>query len=107
MGCRLADVETQRPLELCSQIVFASRDLDLGRHAAGLGTGGVEVWRCAAGVQTRSYLPQEIWSSGGMLWAWGRGGVCLKSSGALKVRCRRVDVTMQRGMELWRCVAGV
>ena len=50
-----------------------------------------------------------------------RGGVCLKSSGALEVRCRRVDVEVfaSRGLEvrcrrvaslpqeLWRCAAGV
>jgi len=52
-GCRCVDVE-----------VFVSRDLELGRHAAGLGRGGLEVrcrrclfasralevWRCDAGV---------------------------------------------------------
>jgi len=31
-----------------------------------------------------------------MLRARGRGGVCLKSSGALEVYCRRVDVEMLR-----------
>ncbi len=37
----------------------------------------------------------EIWSSGGMLWAWDaetHGGVEVLSFGALEVRCRRVDV---------------
>ena len=58
--CRRRDVE-----------VFASRDRELGR--------------CAAGVQTWRYLPQEPWRS--------RGGVGT---------CRR-----HRGMELWRCAAGV
>ena len=67
-----------------------------------------------------------------MLRAWGRGHVCLKrsgageaccgpgdmearggvevwSSGALKVRCRHVDVEVQRhgALELWRRAAGV
>jgi len=34
----------------------------------------------------------ELGSSGGALRARGRGGVCLKNSGALEVCCRRVDV---------------
>ena len=47
--------------------VFASRDLELGRHAAGLGTSrnvevfvsrAPELWRCDAGVAS---LCQEIW----------------------------------------------
>ncbi len=78
---------------------------------------GLELWRCAAGVRTCRYLSQEIWSSGGLARAWGRGGVCfkssgdvlqacrcrgicLKSSGALEARCRRRDV------EVWRYGAG-
>ena len=63
----------------------------------------MELWRCAAAV-----LPlrgMEIWSSGGMLRAWRRGGAlqacCLKSPGALAARCRRRDV------EVWKCAAGV
>ena len=46
------------------------RDLELGRHAAGLGT----------------------WRSGGALQAYTCGGICLKSPGALEARCRRRDV---------------
>ena len=47
--------------------MFASRDLELGRHAAGLGTWrdvevfvsrAPELWRCDAGVAS---LCQEIW----------------------------------------------
>ena len=79
MGCRLADVETQKPLELCSQIVLPLRGM-------------------------------EIWSSGGMLRAWGRclkrglevrcrradsGGICLKSPGGLEMRRK------PRDMEVW------
>jgi len=46
-------------------------DLELGRHAVRL-----ETWRCRG---------MEIWSAGGMLCAWRRGGVCLKRSGAREV----------------------
>ena len=74
-GCRRADVE-----------VFASRDLEFGRHAAGLGT-----WRCRG---------METWSLGGMRCASGRGGTwrCLpqelRSSGCALQLCRRggIDV---------------
>ena len=45
-----------------------------------------EVWRCAADVQTRRCLPQEIWSSG--------------------VRRRRC-LFVSRAPELWRCAARV
>ena len=38
-------------------------------------------------------LPQEIWSSGGVLRVYERvGGIEVWSSGALEVRCWRVDV---------------
>jgi len=46
-----------------------------------------EVWRRAAGVQTRSQRRMEIWSPGGMLRAWGR---CLKRG--LEVCCGPGDV---------------
>jgi len=42
--------------------VFASRDLELGRHAVDLGTWrcrGMELWRCAASVASK-----EVWRSG-------------------------------------------
>jgi len=45
----------------------------------------MELWRHAAGLG--ACLPQEIWSSGGMLWRCGRGGAW---------RCR--------GMKLWSSV---
>ncbi len=49
------------------------------------------------------YLPQEILSSGGMLWASRRGGTwrCRGMElGALGVRCRRVDVEVERNVAL-------
>ncbi len=61
----------------------------------------------------------KIWSSGGMLRAWGRGGlevrcrlvasICLKSPGTLEAHCRRRDVEVfpARDRELGRCVVGV
>src|SRR5436190_17420282 len=63
-----------------------------------------EVWRCAAGLGTWRYLPQEIWSSGGMLGAWGRGG-CR----GLEVRCRCADaeVFASRDLELGSHAAGL
>jgi len=37
----------------------------------------------------------ELWSSGGVPCVYGRvGGIEVWSSGALEVRCRRVDVEM-------------
>ena len=53
--------------------VFASRDQELGRHAAGLRT-----------------LPQK--RSGGALQACRCGGICLKRSGAREAVYRCVDV---------------
>jgi len=52
----------------------------------------VPTWRC---------LPQEIWSSGGMLRAWRRGGDCLKRSGAREACCGPGDVEARRGVEVW------
>ena len=53
-------------------------------------------------------LPQEIWSSGGVLRAWGRGGICLKRSGALWRRAAGVGTCRRHGgMEVWKCAAGV
>ena len=52
----------------------------------------------------------EIWSSGGMLRARGRGGGTeVWSSGALEVCCRRVDVAVLRyeDLELRRHAAGL
>src|SRR5215470_7917617 len=76
--CRRRDVEVfaSRGLEVCcgpgDVEVFASRDLELRRHAAA----GLETWRsgCAARMQMWKQRDLEIWSSGGILWAWGRGG---------------------------------
>src|SRR6266513_2689428 len=56
-----------------------------------------EVWRCAAGV-----LPLCLKSSGDALQACICGGTELWSSGGGVETCRRY-----RGMELWRCTAGV
>ncbi len=55
----------------------------------------MQTWRC---------LPQEIWSSGGMLRVRGRGGVRLKRSGAREACCGPGDVASK---EVWRCAAGV
>ncbi len=52
-GCRRADVE-----------VFASRDSELGRHAARLGMwsdGGVEVYCRRADVEAQRYEALELW----------------------------------------------
>ena len=70
--CGRADVEVWRP-----------GDLQLGRHAAGLGTRrcrDVEVWRRAPRVWRRAGV--EEWRTGGV-----RCG-----PGDVEVRCRRVDV---------------
>jgi len=100
--------------------VFASRDRELGRHAAGLRTWtcrGMEVWRCVAGVGTcRRYRGLELWScaggvytwrcrgmeiwgSGGLLWAWGRRGMEICSSGGM---LRVWGRFLKRGLEV-RC----
>jgi len=91
---------------------FASRDLELGRHAAGVETwryGGLEacsgpgdveefasrdleLGRLAAGVGTCRSLSQELWGSGGAQQACRRGGVCLFASRALEACCRCRDV---------------
>ena len=42
----------------------------------------------------------ELRSSGGSLQACRRGGVCLKGTGALEVRCRRVDVEVFASRDL-------
>ena len=39
--------------------------------------------------------------------AYRHGGVCLKSSGALEVRCRSVEMRRYGGMEDWRLATGV
>src|SRR5947208_3307844 len=53
----------------------------------------MKLGRPAASVAS---LSQEIWNSGDMLRAWGRGRgrgrVCLFASRGLDVRCRRRDV---------------
>ena len=93
----------------------------------------MEIWSRAAGIVTCRSLPQELWSSRGMLRARGRRGVevrrcavgvqtwrrrgvepwwsgdalqafCLFASRALEMRCRRC---LKRGMELWRMVVVV
>ena len=74
-----------------------------------------ELWRQAVGVVTRRY--------GGGLQACRRGGICLKSSGALEAGCMCVDVECRGielwssggslqvcrrgGVDVWRCAAGV
>jgi len=76
--------------------VFASRDLELMRHAA-----GPEMWRRHRGM--------ELGSSGGMLRAWRR---CLKrgleevwNSGDALQTCRRGDVEAWRSGALGACCA--
>jgi len=66
---------------------FASRDLEFGRHAAGLGR----------------------WRYGDTLPWCGCGGICLKSPGTLEAYCRRRDVEVfaSRDRELGRCAVGV
>jgi len=66
----------------------------------------------------------ELGSSGGMLRAWGRGGVEVCRYGGVEMRCRRVaskrygDLGLGRHaaglgtwrclpQEVWRCAAGV
>ena len=59
----------------------ASRDRELGRHAAGLDI--PEVWTCAAGVQTWRHRGVEVWNSGGALRACRREGVQVWSPGGV------------------------
>ncbi len=51
--------------------VFASRDLELGRHAAGLET--LPQKRSRGMLRAWERGGMEIWSSGGVPQAWGRG----------------------------------
>jgi len=71
------EVWSSRALEVCCRrvdvAVLRYEDLKLRRHATGLETGGM-----------------EIWSSGGVLRARGRGGTW--RYGGMEMRCRRVDV---------------
>jgi len=52
----------------------------------------MEVWRHAVGLGTWRCLLQEIWSWGGVLWAWGRGGVDAWRSGTYEACCGPGDV---------------
>jgi len=46
-----------------------------------------EIWSSGGVLRAWGRLHQEIWSSGGMLRVWGRVGVRLKSSGVLQACC--------------------
>ena len=78
--------------------VFASIALEVRRrrvnvdHEACCGPGDVEVFASRALEAHCWCSDEEVWRYGGGLQACRRGGVCLKGSGALEVRCRRVDM---------------
>src|SRR6266480_4544692 len=110
--CGLGDVEVfaSRALEVrCRRV--ASRDLELGRHAVGLGT-----------LPQKRCLPQELRSSGGALqalpqkrygdlqfWRRAAGLGTWRRHRLLEMRRRRVDVEVfaSRTLELWRRAARV
>jgi len=52
----------------------------------------MEIWSSGGILRVWGRGGVEVWSSGGALQACRRGGVCLKSSGALEVCCRCRDV---------------
>jgi len=89
-------------------VVWRSRGLEVWRRAV-----GITMWRFGGlGVRCRRAEVDavEIWSSGGMLWAWGRGRTwrCLSqelrsSEGALQA-CRRGD---SGGIERWKRAEGI
>jgi len=72
--------------------------------------------RTASGMQVMCQLGWDevldvyhrtlTWSSGGPGDEETRGGVCLKSSGALEMHCRRRDIEYG-ALEFWRRAAGV
>src|SRR6266480_2862604 len=82
-------------LEVCCRrvdvAVLRYEDLELRRHATGLETwryGDLELGRCGAGAETWRHV--EVWSSG-----------------AREACCRCKTCRRHRGMEVWRCAAGV
>ena len=108
----------------------ASRTALCGRDAGGYAScaGGMEIRSSGDSLQACRLYRMDLRSSGGVLQACrclpqelrsaearcGRVGVCLKSSGALEARCRRVRGIERRrrtadrgGMELWSRTAGV